>query len=127
MAHRNALTAALSALALSLLFLLTGCEFDSGYAGGTSMPVTETSSLEPDTLYTASVGGSVGDGPIVNARLRVFSNSGDLLMTTSSDNTADYSLSIRTQGRNYPLTIVADGGHGHRHLGHPTSSSSRPS
>jgi hypothetical protein len=31
-------------------------------------------------------------------------------MTTSSDSTADYSLSIRTQGRNYPLTIVADGG-----------------
>jgi hypothetical protein len=110
MAHRNALTAALSALALSLLFLLTGCDFDSGYAGGSSVPGAETSSLDPSAMYTASVAGSVGDGPIVNAILKVFSNSGDLLTTTSSDNTADYSLSIRTQGRNYPLTIVAEGG-----------------
>jgi hypothetical protein len=61
-------------------------------------------------MYTASVGGSVGDGPIVNATLQVFSRSGELLMTTSSSNTADYSVSLKTQGRNYPLTIVADGG-----------------
>jgi hypothetical protein len=110
MAHRTALTATLSALALSLLFLVTGCDFDGTYAGGTSPPATETSSLDPDAFYTASVGGSVGDGPVVGARLRMFSSSGELLHETSSDNTADYSLSIRTQGRNYPLTIVADGG-----------------
>jgi hypothetical protein len=111
MAHRNALTAALSALALSLLFLLTGCDFDSSYAGGSSVSEAGTSSLDPDAFYTASVGGSVGDGPIVGATIKVFSISGDLLPTaTSSDNTADYNFSIRTQGRNYPLTIVAEGG-----------------
>jgi hypothetical protein len=110
MAHRTALTATLSALALSLLFFVTGCDFDGTYAGGASPPAAETTSLDPDAFYTASVGGSVGDGPIVGATLRVFSHSGELLMTTSSDNTADYSLSIRTQGRNYPLTIVAEGG-----------------
>jgi hypothetical protein len=111
MAHRNALTAALSALALSLLFLLTGCDFDSSYAGGSSVSDAGTNSLDPDGFYTASVGGSVGDGPIVGAVIKVFSSSGDLLPTaTSSDNTADYNFSIRTQGRNYPLTIVADGG-----------------
>jgi hypothetical protein len=110
MAHRKVPAAALTALALSLLFFVTGCDFDGGYAGGSSSLAAQTSSLDPDTIYTASVGGSVGDGPIVNARLRVFSTSGDLLMTTSSDNTADYKLTIRTQGRSYPLTIVADQG-----------------
>jgi len=110
MAHRTALTATLSALALSLLFFVTGCDFDGTYAGGASPPAAETTSLDPDAFYTASVGGSVGDGPIVGATLQIFSHSGELLMTTSSDNTADYSLSIRTQGRNYPLTILADGG-----------------
>jgi hypothetical protein len=106
MAHRTALSAILSALALSLLLAVSGCDFDSAYEVGAN----GTTSLSPDAIVTARVAGSVGDGPIVNARLRVFSNSGDLLMTTSSSNTADYSLSIKTQGRNYPLTIVADGG-----------------
>jgi hypothetical protein len=41
MAHRNALTAALSALALSLLFLVTGCDFDGTYAGGSSPPAAD--------------------------------------------------------------------------------------
>jgi hypothetical protein len=111
MAHRTVLSTLLSALALSLLFLVTGCDFDGTYAGGSSPPATETSSLDPDAFYTASVGGSVGDGPIVGATIKVFARSGELLPTTTlSDNTADYSFSIRTQGRNYPLTIVADGG-----------------
>jgi hypothetical protein len=38
MAHRTVPTTTLSALALSLLFFVTGCDFDSTYAGGTSPP-----------------------------------------------------------------------------------------
>ena len=105
MARPNALRKLLSLLTLSLLLGITGCgDFDSAFqASGDSW-------RNSNELFTAQVAGSVGDGPIVGATLRVFSSSGELLMTTSSDNTADYSLRIRTQGRNYPLTIVADGG-----------------
>ena len=109
MAHRTALAAILSALALSLLFFVTGCDSDGTYAGGSISP-THESSLDPNALYTASVVGSVGDGPIVNARVRVFSNSGRLLKETQSSSTADYEITVKTQRRNYPLTIVADGG-----------------
>ena len=125
MAQRTALSATLIALALSLLFLVAGCDEDSVYQAEAAPDALEagafasfsgaeinpdSTSLDPDALYTISVGGSVGDGPIVNARLRVFSNSGRLLHTSSSDNTADYRLRIRTRGGNYPLTIVADRG-----------------
>jgi hypothetical protein len=106
MALRTALRAILSALALSLLLAVSGCDFDGAYevgANGTTAP-------NPDAIVTARVVGSVGDGPIVNARLRVFSKSGQLLMETRSSSTADYDLNVRTAGSNYPLTIVADEG-----------------
>jgi hypothetical protein len=106
MAHRTALRAILSALALSLLLAVSGCDFDSAYEVGAN----GTTSPNPDAIVTARVVGSVGDGPIVNARLRVFSSSGQLLMEARSSSTADYDLNVRTAGRNYPLTIVADEG-----------------
>jgi hypothetical protein len=106
MAHRTALRAIFSALALSLLLAVSGCDFDSAYEAQAS----GTTSLNPDAIVTVRVVGSVGDGPIVNARLRVFSNSGQLLMEARSSSTADYDLNVRTAGRNFPLTIVADEG-----------------
>ena len=106
MALRTALRAIFSALALSLLLAVSGCNFDSAFEVGGN----ETPSPNPDAIVTARVVGSVGDGPIVDARLRVFTNSGQLLMETRSSSTADYDLSVRTAGRNYPLTIVADEG-----------------
>jgi hypothetical protein len=44
--------------------------------------------------------------------VRVFTNSGEEVpgSETRSDSTADYEITVRTQGRNYPLTIVADEG-----------------
>jgi hypothetical protein len=106
MALRTALRAIFSALALSLLLAVSGCNFDGAFEVGGN----ETPSLNPDAIVTARVVGSVGDGPIVDARLRVFSNSGQQLMETRSSSTADYEITVRTQGRNYPLTIVADEG-----------------
>ena len=106
MALRNAIGTLIGALALGAVLAITGCNSDSDFPGWEATG----NQAEPDAIVTTSVVGSVGDGPIVGARLQVFSNDGRLLMETHSSNTADYELTIRTQGRNYPLTIVADQG-----------------
>jgi hypothetical protein len=106
MAFRNALTTPLGALFLPLLLVLGGClgADDPELAG--DMP----SDLAADEIYETRVTGSVGDGPIVGARLRVFSSSGQLLQESSSNSTADYDIVIKTQGKNYPLSLEADMG-----------------
>jgi hypothetical protein len=108
MAARITIGVVLSAFALSLLLSLTGCDSDSAVA--VVADGTGTDSLDSEVIVTTDAVGSVGDGPIVNARVRVFSNTDRLLMETRSSNTADYQLSIKTAGHNYPLTIIADQG-----------------
>jgi hypothetical protein len=114
MAARITIGVVLSALALSLLLSLTGCGSDSAVAvvadGTEAGTDTGTDSRDSEVIVTTDAVGSVGDGPIVNARVRVFSNTDRLLMETRSSNTADYQLTIKTPGRNYPLTIIADQG-----------------
>jgi len=106
MAARNRLITALGTVALALLLSLTGCEFEGVHLGET----TESGSSDPDAIVESRIVGSVGDGPIIDARLRVFSNTGEELEKTWSDSTADYDLTIRTRGSNYPLTLIADQG-----------------
>jgi hypothetical protein len=72
--------------------------------GGTTPP--PTGSIEVENHVT----GSVGDGPIVNARVRVFASNGALLRETTSSGSADYDLVIKTQGKNYTLMVLADQG-----------------
>lgn len=105
MALRNAIAALLGAIVLGTILAVTGCNTDSAWDGGLGAD-------SADAMTTTIVAGSVGDGPIVGARVRVFTKDGQLLPGTQtlSGSTADYTITIRTQGRNYPLTIVADGG-----------------
>ena len=65
--------------------------------------------LSPDAEIDNRVTGSIGDGPIVGARVRVFDKSLALLQE-SVNNSADYDIRIKTKARNYPLSIVADQG-----------------
>jgi len=65
--------------------------------------------LSPDAVIDNRVTGSIGDGPIVGARVRVFDKSLALLQE-SVNNSADYDIRIKTKARNYPLSIVADQG-----------------
>jgi hypothetical protein len=53
----------------------------------------------------AVISGSVGDGPIVGATLSIYDNSGNLIQTEISDNSASYSARIKAKGNAYPLTI----------------------
>ena len=56
------------------------------------------------------VSGSVGDGPVVGASMRVIRNDGVLLNEFESDASAGYNIRIRTKGKYYPLTIDARNG-----------------
>jgi hypothetical protein len=102
MAPGNSLNALRGALALTLLLGIAACTGESD---------SDTSSLgSPKAVVENRVTGSVGDGPIVGARIRVRAKSGSLLEEFNSSSTADYDVVIKTQGRNYALTIEADQG-----------------
>jgi hypothetical protein len=102
MAPRNSLNALRGALILTLLLGIAACTGESD---------SDTSSLgSPKAVVENRVTGSVGDGPIVGARIRVRAKSGSLLEEFNSSSTADYDVVVKTQGRNYALTIEADQG-----------------
>ena len=54
--------------------------------------------------------GSVGDGPVVGAAMRVISNDGSILNEFESDASAGYNIVVKTKGKYYPLTVDARGG-----------------
>ncbi|MEJ2516395.1 MAG: hypothetical protein P8102_14425, partial [Gammaproteobacteria bacterium] len=72
-----------------------------------------TDPVDPGTeILEVQLSGSVGDGPIVGATVRVYAADGTVLseFDSVSSPTADYEMTIKTQGKNYPLTVVATGG-----------------
>jgi len=58
----------------------------------------------------ANFDGSVGDGPVVNARVLLKNSSGELLAETVSDSRAKYSFSVALKKSDFPLTVEAIGG-----------------
>lgn len=100
--------AGLAIVALAALFALSSC--DARDEKASSEPPLGDTTPPPTTVVDNHVTGSVGDGPIVGARLRVRANNGALLMETESSATADYDINIKTQGKNYAITIHADRG-----------------
>lgn len=68
--------------------------------------------VDDDAIFESTVSGSVGDGPVAGATIRVFTDSGTQLneSATVSSASADYQLVIKTQGKSFPLTIIANGG-----------------
>ncbi|MGB5739561.1 MAG: putative Ig domain-containing protein [Woeseia sp.] len=54
--------------------------------------------------------GSVGDGPITDAQVRVVARDGRTLVTTNSSATASFDISVEAESRDYPLVIIASGG-----------------
>ena len=87
----------LASLILASL-VLSGCleKQDNGFADKAGDPIT--------------LPGSVGDGPIVNADMRVLGNSGDVLASFLSDSTANYSVTLDVFANDFPLIVDAIGG-----------------
>lgn len=68
---------------------------------------------EPDPVVGEEqfvVVGSVGDGPIVGAAMRVLDNNGSVLMEFESSDTAGFNINVSAADENYPLTIDAQNG-----------------
>jgi hypothetical protein len=101
-------------LVIAVLLMLGGClgGSDSDESATVTPPPAGGATPPPggDNVVINHVSGSVGDGPIVGARIRVFANNGVLLDETKSGITADYWLTVNTEAANYALTIEADRG-----------------
>ena len=63
-----------------------------------------------EILRDHELSGSVGDGPIVGATVRVVAADGTDLGSMNSDASAGYNITVRTKGKHYPLSIDAEGG-----------------
>jgi Fibronectin type III domain len=104
-------------LALALVAGLTGC-LGGGNAGGTATTsgaatgtATGTATGSGATGTTAVVfSGSVGDGPVTGATVRVLNNSGVLLGTAVTDSTAVFHASINARASDYPLWLEVNNG-----------------
>ncbi|MBU2677180.1 MAG: hypothetical protein KJP16_08840, partial [Gammaproteobacteria bacterium] len=70
----------------------------------------EESKSSEETAFDHVVTGSVGDGPIVGASMRVFRSNGEEIAQFESDSNANFSVTVRADGKDYPLAIDSRGG-----------------
>ncbi|MEZ5543289.1 MAG: putative Ig domain-containing protein [Pseudomonadota bacterium] len=56
------------------------------------------------------ISGSVGDGPVIGATITVYSNSGEVLGSMTSDSSASFRSTLKVKGNQYPLRLVVSGG-----------------
>ena len=88
-----------AALLTALSLALGGCLTDK-----------KAEDQKEEVALTNHVTGSVGDGPVVGAEMRVLKNNGEVLQTFLSDASADFDIAVKTKGHNYALTIEARDG-----------------
>jgi len=73
--------------------------------------LTEPSSKSAEETVSDNVlTGSVGDGPVAGAAMRILRNDGEELARFVSDSMAVYNVTARAKGSHYPLTIESQGG-----------------
>jgi hypothetical protein len=103
MKGRNPFFSACNALVIAITSVaLAGCLSESEPESVES-PVAET-------LSDHELTGSIGDGPIVGAKVRVLAKDGTELAQLESDGSASYTVTVRTKGKHYPLTLDARNG-----------------
>ena len=69
---------------------------------------TTTASNDPD--IDIRIVGSVGDGPVGGANVKVQTSTGVTLQNAVSSQLAGYDIVLKTKGKNYPLLLEASGG-----------------
>ena len=99
---------------------LFACGGDSSSSGAESsivaapavsiVPVISGGENTASSTGSVDISGSVGDGPITGATVRVYNNRGELIATVLSDNTATYKHRIKARGNEYPLLLEVDDG-----------------
>jgi hypothetical protein len=103
MQGRNPIISARNAFVIAIMSVaLAGC-LSEEEPESQETPVAET-------LSDHELSGSIGDGPIVGALVRVLAKDGTELAELESDGSAGYNVTVRTQGKHYPLTIDARNG-----------------
>ena len=87
----------------AISFLISGCS--SGGGGG------EEATNDDRAVYTNhELSGSVGDGPVVGATVRILSQDGRELGELQSDASSGYSTTVLTTRSDYPLSLISQGG-----------------
>ncbi len=106
-----------------IIFIAVSAACGGGGGGGDSSPTVGTSPPPPPTpnppppqpdpgeeIIDNEVTGSVGDGPITSAIVRIYNKQGTMINTVSSDQEASFITVVREKGKYYPLTLTASGG-----------------
>ncbi len=78
--------------------------------GGCLSSGTEEEAADTGSFGDRQLSGSVGDGPVVNAEMRVMSKSGELIAEFQSDMQGGYNVTVSARDSQYPLTLDATGG-----------------
>ncbi len=94
-----------SFVAISSAMLLGACG-----GGGQGGPAASDPATSGSLRIEQGLTGSVGDGPVVGATVRVLGNDGSAVAEFQSDANAGYNVTVRTERDNYPLTIEAQDG-----------------
>ena len=105
-----------------IVFLAVSAACGGGGGGGDSSPTVGTPPPPPtpnpppsqpdpgEEIIDNEVSGSVGDGPITGAAVRVYNKQGTLINSISSDQEASFNVVVREKGKYYPLTLTATSG-----------------
>ncbi|ANO52068.1 putative Ig domain-containing protein [Woeseia oceani] len=93
------------AVVLSALLALTGC-----LPSGEADQATDNGNSSGEITSSHRISGSVGDGPVTNAEIRVLANDGTSLGVVMSDANADFDVEVATVASDYPLTLLGLGG-----------------
>jgi len=106
-----------TAFCLAMIVAVTACGGGSGSGDGGGTPSNNDKSLssvedKQSTIVEdmqSTIMGSVGDGPIINATITVKDANGRVVLTTTGNAQANYSLSVPADTL-LPLKIIATGG-----------------
>jgi hypothetical protein len=89
------------------LVALLGCALH-GCGGDSEEAAADTPTDDPD--IDVEVAGSVGDGPVINAAIKVQASSGAVLQNVVGSQLAGYNVTLKTKGKFFPLFLEATGG-----------------